>query len=156
MTRRRCLRGAMHNFLGTLTSRYSDVDGYWVLGLVVDDLDHLSIDLLADSNMDAGPTPLAAFIRMARKRFREQIGKQRIPDSWVTSGCLEITKPATRTDGYVNGHVRPGYQVAFAARVESDLHAVYASHTCVFVAPHDPAIEMRSARRRAVSQTGGS
>ncbi len=135
-----------HNFLGTLTSRYSDFGGYWVMGMVVDHLEHMTVDLLADSNADVEPTPLAAFVRMARERFRQQMGKQRIPGSLVRSGYLEITKPSTRTQGHVNGQVRPGYDVAFAARIESDRHTVYTSKTTVFVAPHDPAIESRSAR----------
>jgi hypothetical protein len=145
--RRRSLRGALHNFLGTLTSRYSDFDGHWVLGLIVEELGETTIDLLGKPEADAEATPLGAFIRMARDRFQEQLGKQRIPGSFVSSGLLEITKPSARTEGHVNGHVRPGYDVAFLARVESDLHTVYASKTTVLVAPHDPDIETRSARR---------
>lgn len=147
MTRRRSLRGALHNYLGTLTSRYSDFDGYWVLGLIVDDLGETTIDLLAESGMDAGTMPLAAFVRLARDKFHEQIAKQRIPTSFVRSASLEITKPATPTEGYVNGHVTAGYEVTFSVRVASDLHARYASTVAVFVAPHDAEIEMRSVRR---------
>jgi hypothetical protein len=147
MTRRRSLRGALHNYLGTLTSRYSDFDGYWVLGLIVEDLGETTIDLLARLDVDAGATPLAAFVRRARDKFREQITKQRIPASFVRSASLEITKPATRTEGYVNGHVTAGYEVTFSVRVESDLHARYARTAAVFVAPHDARIETRSVRR---------
>jgi len=145
MTRRRSLRGALHNFLGTLTSRNSDFDGYWVLGLIAEDLGETTIDLLA--NADAEATPLAAFVCMAREKFRDQLVKQRIPGSFVKSGLLDITKPSTRTEAHVNGHVRPGYNVTFSARVESDLHTVYACKATIFVAPHDPAIETRSVRR---------
>jgi hypothetical protein len=147
MTRRRNLRGALHNYLGALTSRYADFDGYWVLGLIVEDLGETTIDLVAKSAVDAETTPLAAFVRLARDKFREQIAKQRIPASFVRSAFLEITKPGTRTQGHVNGHVTAGYEVTFSARVESDLHARYESKMAVFVAPHDPEIEMRSVRR---------
>lgn len=147
MTRRRSLRGALHNYLGTLTSRYSDFDGYWILGLIVDDLgETTTIDLLDDSRLDVEPTPLAAFARLARAKFREQIARQRIPASFVRSAAVEITKPATRTEGCVNGHVTAGYSVGFSARAESDLHTIYVSKISVFVAPHNATIERRSMR----------
>jgi hypothetical protein len=147
MTRRRSLQGALRNFLGTLTSRYSDFDGYWILGLIVEDLREVTIDLLADSNADAHPTPMSAFIRLARDRFRDQMVKQRVPASFVRSALLEITKPATPTEGYVNGHVAAGHDISFSARVESDLRTLYTNTTSVFVAPHDADLETRSVRR---------
>jgi hypothetical protein len=157
MTRRRCIPAALHNYLGTLTSRYSDFDGYWILGLIVNDLGEMTIDLLADANADARLTPSAAFVRLARDKFREQMGKQRNPAPFVRSACLEITKRAARTEGYVNGHVRAGYEVSFVTRVESDLRAGYASNVSVFVAPHNADIETRSVRREPpVSPAQGS
>jgi hypothetical protein len=155
MTRRRSLRGALHNYLGTLTSRYSDFDGYWILGLIVGDLgETTTIDLLSDSGLDIEPTPLAAFTRLAREKFREQIARQRIPVSFVRSAAVEIAKPATRTERYVNGHVTAGYGVTFSARAESDLHTIYVSRASVFVAPHDAAIERRSTRRAPLAFQG--
>jgi hypothetical protein len=133
--------------LGTLTSRYSDFDGYWVLGLIVEDLSEMAVDLLADASSDSEHAPLAKFIRLARDRFREQVGKQRIPGSFVRSAVLEIRKPASRTDGCVNGHVTAGYEIAFSARVESDLGRNYVATKSVFVARHDASVEGRSDRR---------
>jgi hypothetical protein len=75
------------------------------------------------------------------------MAKQRIPDSFVRSAFLEITKPAMQTEGCVNGHVTGGYELSFSARVESDLRTIYASKMSVFVAPHDADIEIRSVRR---------
>jgi hypothetical protein len=54
---------------------------------------------------DAEATPLAAFVRMARDKFREQLGKQRVPGSLVSSGLLEITKLPARTEG--NARIAP-------------------------------------------------
>jgi hypothetical protein len=31
-----------------LTSRYSDFDGYWVLGLIVEDLEAIDVDLMTE------------------------------------------------------------------------------------------------------------
>jgi hypothetical protein len=147
MTRRRCLRAALHNYLGTLTSRYSDLDGYWILGLLVDDLETRTVDLMTESSVDNQSKAWATFIRLARDKFHEQIAKQRIATSFVRAAVLEIKKPPTLSEGYVNGHVRAGHDVAFTARVESDLHTVYASEMSVFVAPHNADIESRSRRR---------
>jgi hypothetical protein len=142
----------LHNYLGTLTSRYSDFDGYWILGLIVDDLgETTTIDLLDHSRLDTEPTPLATFARLARGKFREQIARQRVPCSFVSSAAVEITKPATRTEGHVNGHVTAGYAVTFSARAESDLHTIYTSAISVFVAPHNAAIERRSTRREPLA-----
>jgi hypothetical protein len=134
MIRRRSINGALCNFLGTLTSRYSDFDGYWVLGLIVADLRAATVDLLSDSNDAADSAPMAAFIRIARQRFHEQVAKQRLPPSFMGSACLEIARsPTPLAEGHVNGHVRRGYEVTFTARVESDLQRTYTSKMSVFV-----------------------
>jgi hypothetical protein len=147
MIRRRCLRAVLHNYLSTLTSRYSDLDGYWILGLLVDDLETTTVDLMTESSVDHPSKAWATFIRLARDKFQEQLAKQRITISFVRAAVLEIKKPLTLSEGYVNGHVRAGYDVAFSARVKSDLHTVYASEMSVFVAPHNADIESRSRRR---------
>jgi hypothetical protein len=154
MTRRRSLNGLLENYLGTLTSRYSDFEGYWVLGLIVEDLREMTIDLRSEATASPQPRPLAAFIRMARDRFGEQLGKQRIPTSYVRTAVLEMKKPATRTDGDVNGHLTAGYEIAFSARVESDLRRIYARNKSVFVAPHNADIESRSGRRESSAPSG--
>jgi hypothetical protein len=48
MKPRRIIKGVLHNFLGTYTSRYSDYDGYWLFGMLVRDVEELSIDLLPE------------------------------------------------------------------------------------------------------------
>ncbi len=47
MACRNAIRGALNGFLGTYTSRYSDFGGYWLFGLVANELRQLQIDLLA-------------------------------------------------------------------------------------------------------------
>ena len=48
MTSRRVIPGVLHNFLGTFTSRYSDFNGYWIFGFLVEKMDSVRIDLLAE------------------------------------------------------------------------------------------------------------
>ena len=156
MTRRRSIKGALRNYLGTLTSRYSDFDGYWVLGMVIADLSAATVDLISDSNDVTDSAPMAAFILLARQRFHEQVAKQRLPASFIGSARLEITRSPVQAEGNVNGHVARGYEVTFAAHVESDLHRTYTSKMSVFVAPHDAAIETRSVRREGHEKQGGT
>jgi hypothetical protein len=52
---RRNLIGALHNFLATFTSGYSDYDGYWLFGFLLKDADELRIDLL-NPNSDIPPS----------------------------------------------------------------------------------------------------
>ena len=49
MTSRRVIPGVLHNFLGTFTSRYSDFDGYWVFGFLIESMDRVRIDLLSEA-----------------------------------------------------------------------------------------------------------
>jgi hypothetical protein len=48
----RKIRGVLHNFLATYSSRYSDYDGYWLFGVLAQESGHLQIDLV---NPDQDP-----------------------------------------------------------------------------------------------------
>jgi hypothetical protein len=145
MARRRVIKGVVHNFLGTLSSRYSDYDGYWVFGLLVSGLNELTIDLLSDADIP-DDSVLTHLIRLARERFSEQLVRQRLALSSVRSASLQITRSPAPTIGVVNGHRADGYEVTLCARVVSDLHTAYAGQVTVFVAPHNAEIEIRSTR----------
>jgi hypothetical protein len=147
-TSRRSIRGALSGLLGHYTSRYSDYDGYWLFGILVADLNKLKIDLLASDDAIDGAEPLRAAARLARHTFRDQMTKAGVPVSLVREACLEITRSETPSaKGLVNGLVKPGYEVTFVARAVSDLGTAYELACSAFVAPHDPAVEQRSARR---------
>jgi len=145
MTSRRTIKGVLHNFLGTYTSRYSDFDGYWLFGLLVEKLGRISIDLL-DASGERKATPLAYAEWLAAQKFREQIGKAGLPRSWFQEARLDVTKSADTRLGLVNGRSCSGYDVRFLAHVVTDLGKTYDSASSIFVAPHDPKVELRSAR----------
>ena len=136
----------LHNFLGTYTSRYSDYDGYWLFGMVVDHLDSLDIDLLHPEGNSVGATPVAFATWLAVERFAEQIERAGLSISHLREARLSITKSPVVTHGPVNGHVCAGHYVRFAAKAVSQLGTTYERATSVFVAPHDPRVESRSTR----------
>ena len=145
MTSRGVIPGVLHNFIGTLTSRYSDFDGYWVFGFLVEGMDTVRIDLLGEvSESDDSPSGFAR--RLAAQKFSEQIAKAGLPREWFREAYLVISKSSESTFGVVNGQSSSGHAVRFQAHVVTDLGRVYDRTASIFVAPHDPKIELRSAR----------
>ena len=50
MVSERAMKSVLHNFLETYTSRYSDYDGFWVFGFIVETMLPANIDLMASSD----------------------------------------------------------------------------------------------------------
>jgi hypothetical protein len=146
MTSRRVIPGALNNFLGTFTSRYSDFEGYWVFGFLVESMDTMRIDLLGDA-MEGVDSPPSGFARrLAAQKFGEQITKAGLSREWFRDAYLDISKSPESKLGFVNGRSSSGYELRFHAHVVTDLGRAYERRTSIFVAPHDPRIEMRSGR----------
>ena len=146
MTTRRVIKGVLHNFLGTFTSRYSDFDGYWLFGFLVEDIAGMRIDLLDDDDDRARVSPSAFTKWLAARKFAEQLAKAGLPKSWLREARLDISKSPEHRPGLVNGRSSSGYDVKFQAHAVTDLGKAYARTASIFVAPHDPKIELRSAR----------
>jgi hypothetical protein len=145
MQRRRIgrLRGAMHNFLETFTSRYSSYNGYWLFGYLVADLRFLHIDLLDDlPAMSQGPVEVAAVL--ARHRFREQVERSgRIHGILSAVLVLEREQPCERT---VGPYRRQGHTVRLTVR--ACIGATNVESTArIFVSPHDRSMESQSVGR---------
>src|SRR5262249_23453663 len=115
MPHRRDLKGVVHNFLGTYTSRYSDHEGWWVFGLAEAQLADAQIDLLGEHTADT-PDPLAVVAEMARTRFAEQLAKAKIPSSFVREAHLTITRSSEISRGQVNGRWCDGHRFTFVVR----------------------------------------
>jgi hypothetical protein len=144
---RRNLNGALHNFLATFTSRYSDYDGYWLFGFLLNDADELEIDLLnADSELPVS-SPLEFARNIAGQKFREQLAKAGLNISCAREACVTITKLPEIRRGLVNGHVSDGHEVRCLASVITDLGGSYQRRMSIFVAPHNSELELRSTRR---------
>ena len=146
MIRRRTIKGVLQNFLGTYTSRYSDYEGYWLFGLLANDVEQLRIDLLDSETKNSKSKSMAFAVELAKRKFSEQLIKNRIAASWVREAQLEIVKLPHAKNGFVNGHSSIGHDFRFAAKVVSDLGKTYDTELLVFVAPHNPSVESRSTR----------
>ena len=89
MTSRRVIRGVLHNFLGTYTSRYSVFNGYWVFGMLIENINTETIDLLPVTAESTDATPSAFARRLGAQRFAEQIAKAGLPSSWIREARLK-------------------------------------------------------------------
>jgi hypothetical protein len=153
MANRRAIKGVLNNFLGTYTSRYSDLDGYWLFGFIVKDIDQMKIDLL-NACFPENDTPITVAMQLAILKFAEQADKSGISPSWIREAYLEITKCAAPNGGYVNGWWSSGYELKFVAHAYTDLGKAYESSATKFVAPHNPKLEQRSCRHTPKAQEG--
>src|SRR5258706_13233250 len=117
MPHRRDLKGVVHNFLGTYTSRYSDDEGWWVFGLAEAKLADVHVDLLG--TLDRADDPLLEATQMAQSKFAEHLFKAKIPSSFVREVQLSITLPPEQSRGQVNGRRCHLPISAFSVRVVS-------------------------------------
>jgi hypothetical protein len=145
MATRRAIKGALHSFLGTFTSRYADLGGYWLFGFLVEDLEGVSINLLQAAAED-DTMPLSCAKRLAVQNFADQILKARLPRSYFREAMLDMSKSAEARLGFINGCSSLGHDVRFRARAITDSGKTYECSTTVFVAPHNPEVERKSTR----------
>ena len=121
MSHRRKMTSVLHNFLSTYTSRYSDYNGYWLFGMIIQHLNALDVDLLNSGDTGMVGTPLTFAIWLASERFADQLHKADISVSCLREARLRIVKSPDVIPGRVNGHLCAGYDVRFLARAVTDL-----------------------------------
>jgi len=145
MTSRHVIPGVLHNFLGTFTSRYSDYNGYWLFGFLVDDLDTKRINLLGESAKSTDSKAWAFAYQLAAQRFSEQVAIAGLSMACFREAYLDISKlPESRLSS--------GYEMRFQAHAVSDLGRAYERTTSISVRPHNPKLELRSARAGGADQ----
>jgi hypothetical protein len=147
MVNHNAIKGVLHNFLGTYTSRYSDYEGYWLFGILICDVKALRIDLLNPSVGATASASVAAATQLASQKFREQMQKAGFGTPNAREAMLCIQRLSDARSELVNGRVCAGNTVRFVATVVSDSGKKYGRELAVFVAPHDPKIERRSTRQ---------
>jgi hypothetical protein len=146
MARRRLINGALEGFLGNLVSRYSDLNGYWLLGFLATKRASLEIDLRGGTQEPHRTSPEDCFVELARRKFDEQLDRWRVPVAWVAGARLDVIWSKDVTSGFVAGTRQDGYEATFAASVKTDLGRTMARAKHIFVAPHNPRLESKSAR----------
>jgi hypothetical protein len=145
MANRRMLKGVINGFLGTYTSRYTAYQGYWLFGFLIAETPLLQIDLLGDRER-RGRDPVELSRCLAVRAFADQRAKAHLRESCVRRAGLAIRVLAERVEEVAGGSLRRGNHVSFDVEVESDHGKTYRATRKIFVAPHDPAVEMRSTR----------
>jgi hypothetical protein len=145
MPTRRVIKSVLRNFLGTLTSRYSDWHGYWLFGFVVSDLKPTDHDLLMHIAGAPDDTPMAHLRSLATRRFQEQLSKAGLDPIRIRQACLSVERLPESVQINVPNFAAVGYRMRFAVRAITDVGKVYECEDTISVAPHDPAQESRSA-----------
>lgn len=144
MVSRKALKGVLHGFLGTFTSRYSDYHGYWLFGFLVGGPMPIECDLLTPVQADGG---LRGVVRdLAARRFAEQLDKAGVNRACVRQATVRLERRPGSEVAMVGGHQRTGMRLSVRASVTADNGRVFEEEVVLFVAPHDPSIEFRSAR----------
>ena len=145
------LRSAIPGFLGTFTSRHSDFDGFWLFGLVVRAGLDEDLDLMRP--IGESVTPYDKMVALARLKFREQLGKHRIPSTEITTASLRVFTTGDTRDVFVGpqGVTRVGKEMVFRAQVLCADGRTFERERRIYVAPHDAAVESRSGCRAAPS-----
>ncbi|MES2643169.1 MAG: hypothetical protein V4850_27040 [Myxococcota bacterium] len=136
----------LYGLLGTFVSRYSEYEGYWLLGFLVAPGMTLQIDLLSDEPLSGEPTPESTAVTLARAKFRDQLLKAGYSQLCVVAAMLTVEE-VVPTRQFGGGVSRYGYDVRFRAAATMDDGRSYHREVVVFVAPHDPAVELRSGGR---------
>jgi hypothetical protein len=143
MAKRSVLNSVLWNFIGTYMSRYSEYDGYWLFGFLVGDLEELRINALGQ-DVNEPASPLGTATRLAVNKFSDQCNKAGLSHSQVKEAWLTIRKLPGSARGPVNGRPSDGYRINFTVQAVSDLDRRYSKERSVFIAPHNPKIELRS------------
>ena len=148
MPTRRIIKSVLCGFLGTYTSLYSDLRGYWLHGKLPFDTPEYHFDLLS-TPLDTDE-PVAIAQRQAIRRYWEQFAKSGLDAAFVRSADLKIRMQSEIVNGWQGDHRSDGHMVKFAATAVMDNGRSYERKLTVFIAPHDP----RKERRRSTDDWG--
>jgi hypothetical protein len=146
MASRKAIKSVLHNFLGTYTSRYSEYDGYWLFGFLVDDMIQVKIDLIDMISKRTETAQMDIAIKLAIRLFSEQVKKAGLAISCIQQAQLDIKKLDETITVIINEQECYGYKLNFKATAVSNLGKAYEHEKSIFVTSHNPWAERRSAR----------
>ena len=116
MSASRAVKGIIGNFLGTYLSRYSDYQGYWVFGFLIDELETMRVDLL---NPTPDRRPAFQFaIDLAVTRFKEQLTKGHVDAKSIALAELRLSRGPHPVAVAVNGQPSTGWEIQATVFVE--------------------------------------
>ena len=140
MARRRQLNGVLHGFLGTITSRYSEFNGYWLFGFLVGRIRPLKIDLMGTTIPRHSRAPVRWTISIARRMFEDQVTKAGLTLAEIREASLTVRT----VSGFVITEVGDPPRRRHCQEVKILVQAVLqdgrtsALWTPLMVAKHDP------------------
>jgi hypothetical protein len=135
------MKSVLNGFLGTYTSRYSDLRGYWLHGQLPFDTPEYHFDLLA-TPLDS-EAPVAVAQRLAILRFWEQLSKSGLDAAHVVCAKLNVLMKSEIVNGWQGDYRSDGHIVEFVATALMDNGRSFERKRAVFIAPHDPQKERR-------------
>ena len=144
MPTRRVIHAVLHNFLGTYTSRYSDHNGCWLFGQIVDKFERIEVELTSADGVESPDSLIAFTANLAVAKFSRHMRLSRLNPSYTREARLVISKLPGQVVGQVNAFLCTGCLLSFEVRALSDHGRLYNCEKRVFVAPHNPAWELRS------------
>lgn len=160
MARSRKLVGVLRNVLGAFISRYSDINGYWMLGVLVRELELQGVNSLRvelrPGRQHVGSRLMTAVAIRATSLLREQLNKAGMSSLNLESATLDISWPLDEVVGGVNGHVCTGRRVCCRLTAVRSPELIDQVEKCIFVAPHNPGTELRSSRATSESVSSES
>jgi hypothetical protein len=143
---RKAFRGVLTNFLRAYTSRNSDSGGWWIFGLILDDLHKLDVDLLAVPAKTTNSGSLSEASQLAQTKFQDQAAKQGLKVSQLREARLAAQPLSGMKSGRVNGKIASGRDVRFQVSAVADDGQQFSADETVFVALHDAGVERQSMR----------
>jgi hypothetical protein len=146
MATQRVLKSVLRNFLGTLTSRYSDWRGYWVFGFVINDLERIDCDLLVPVAGSPAETPIAYIRSLATTKFLEQLSKAGLNPIRIREATLLVERLPGSVEVQFYPYTTAGYRLRFRVSALTDSGKAYECEHIVAVAPHNPDRESQSTR----------
>lgn len=146
--RRKTIEGVMRNFLATFTSRNTDYEGYSPFGMLVPDLGEMEIDLLSPHPSIGSSSPVEAVVQIAADKFQEQCEKAGLSALALSEARLLLRKDPNPTTLLVNETHRVCHEISFALHVSSGFGKTNHLATSLWIAPHDPSLEIQNMRSR--------
>jgi hypothetical protein len=135
-----CARG----FLGTIISRYSNYDGYWIYGFLIKQHESIEINLLDSIDNYPGRNPLKYFTRISINKFHTQVIKNQINEKDIQEAKLTVRNTNITSWGFVNRERSIGFDVVVEIVIVKSNGRKIVEKKNIFVAPHNPSKELRN------------
>ena len=152
MPSRRVLKSVAHDVSETLVSRNDDLGGYWTIGQLLSHAfasnnGRFEVDLVCGASTPSLiGTPLSSVPSSWAEVFWKNVEHKKVPRALVghATAALEFDLSTGRPGALHGGLVE--YPFACQLRIQDDRGRTYAWTTEAWCFPHNPTVELKSAR----------